>query len=82
MVVSYQQNASCVASILWRFLDIIKTQALPIDRYQDAHTLPAKTQVVEIKSTWKRLGSSRARLWPILDLKSIEFTLFSRQNKI
>ena len=58
-----------VSSILWR-----KTQALPIDRYQDDHTLAAKTQAVGIKWTRERLGSSCVWLWPIIDLLSIVFT--------
>ena len=33
------------------FLDVSKTQALPIDRYQDTHPVAAKTQAVEVKST-------------------------------
>ena len=56
------------ASILWRFLDTNKTHVLPIDQYQDAYPLAAKTQAVEVKSTREHLGSSRAWLWPIIDL--------------
>ena len=56
MVVSYEQGASSVASILWHFSDVSKRQVLPIDGYQDVQTLAAKTQVTEIKSTRKHLA--------------------------
>ena len=49
------------------FSDISETQPLPIDRYQDAHTLAAKMQAVEVKLTRERLDSSCARLWPFID---------------
>ena len=45
------------ASILWRFWDISKTQALLIDRYQDAYTLTGKTQSVEVNSRASRLNT-------------------------
>ena len=49
-------------------------QALAIDQYQVAHTLAGKMQAAEVKSTRERLGSSRARLWPVRDLLSVVFT--------
>ena len=35
---------------------------IPIDQYQAAQSVAAKTQAVEVKPTRERLGSSRARL--------------------
>ena len=43
------QVVSCVASMLLRFGDVDKTQALLIDQYQDVHMLVTKMQAVEIK---------------------------------
>ena len=47
-------------NIKWLMFHTSKTQALPIDRYQDAHMLAAKMQAVEVKSTQEHLGSLHA----------------------
>ena len=77
--------ASSVASILQSFSDVSKMQTLPIDCYQDAHTLEAKTQAVDVKSTQERLGSSHTRLTNHGSLKcwfTPESLYFLRQNLI